>query len=209
MYATRSLSLVAATVVLAASATAVGHAAPSPDALLRRYQPVTVLHPAELFRPVAVDSFLQTAQVEQRLPDGTWIPSVGTTPGLLPTTDPAGCTSTAALACWRLNVPTCTPAGGIAALSCYRDLERSHVEPNVVYGAVVPAGTTTFLEYWYWYWYDFWSGTFPATDYVWQAHEGDWEVVTVELSAAGVPLSVGYSRHSCGRGRSGPKTPKS
>src|SRR5262249_16910751 len=161
-----------------------------------------------LFRPVAVDSFLQTAQVEQRLPDGTWIPSVGTTPGLLPTTDPAGCTSTAALACWRLNVPTCTPAGGIAALSCYRDLERSHVEPNVVYGAVVPAGTTTFLEYWYWYWYDFWSGTFPATDYVWHAHARDWEVVTVEFTAAGVPPSVGYSRHSCGRVRSWPKTPK-
>jgi hypothetical protein len=182
--------------------------APSPGALLNRYQPVTVLHPAELFHPVAVDSFLETAQLEQRTPDGTWIPSIGATPVVLPTTDPAGCTSTAALACWRLNVPTCAPIGGIAALSCYGDVERSHAGPEVVYGAVLHAGSRIVLEYWYWYWYDFWSGTFPATDYVWQAHEGDWEVVAVELSSAGVPLSVGYSRHSCGRVRSWAKAPK-
>jgi hypothetical protein len=201
-------SLLAVVLLLVAPATTPVEAAPSPGALLSRYQPVTVLHPAELFRPVAVDSFLQTAQLEQRMPDGTWIPAVGETPGVLPTTDPTGCTSTAALACWRLNVPTCTPLGGIAALTCYRDLERSHAEPSVVYGAVLHAGSRIVLEYWYWYWYDFWSGTFPATDYVWQAHEGDWEVVTVELSSAGAPLSVGYSRHSCGKVRAWAKAPK-
>jgi hypothetical protein len=70
------------------------------------------------------------------------------------------------------------------------------------------AGSRIVLEYWYWYWYDFWSGTFPATNYVWQAHEGDWEVVTVLLASDGTPLSVGYSQHSCGKVRSWAKAPK-
>src|SRR4249919_1827731 len=75
-------------------------ATPAPGSLLSRYQPVTVSHPAELFAPVAVDPFLQTAQLEQRMPDGTWIPAIGQTPGVLPTTDPEGCTSTTGSACW-------------------------------------------------------------------------------------------------------------
>lgn len=186
----------------------VAAAAPSPGTLLSRYQPVTVLHPSELFPSVAVDAFLETAQIEQRQPDGTWLPAIGQTPGVLPTADPPGCASAAGSACWRLNVPTCTPLGGIAAVDCYRALERSHAETPVVYAAALHAGSNIVLEYWYWYWYDFWSGTFPATDYVWQAHEGDWEVATVLLASSGTPLSVGYSQHSCGKVRSWAKVPK-
>jgi hypothetical protein len=201
-------AVVAAALLVTALLPSVVHATPSPGALLSRYQPVTVLHPAELFPPVAVDAFLQTAQLEQRMPDGTWASAIGQPPGVLPTTDPVGCTSTAGSACWRLNIPTCTPASGIAALACYRDLERSRPESNVVYAALIHAGSRLVLEYWYWYWYDFWSGTFPATDYVWQAHEGDWEVVTVLLTSAGAPLTVGYSEHSCGKVRTWANVPK-
>jgi len=97
-------------------------AALSPISLLNRYQPVTVLYPDELFPPVAVDSFLGVAQLEQRLPDETWSPAVGQQPGILPTTDPSGCTSAAMSACWRLNSPGCVPLMGVESLPCYRDL---------------------------------------------------------------------------------------
>jgi hypothetical protein len=197
-----------AAVVIAALMPSVAHAELSRAALLDRYQPVTVTHPAELFPAVPVDAFLQSAQLEQRTLDGAWIPAIGQIPGVLPTADPSGCTSTAASACWRLNLATCSADGGIAALTCYRDLERAHVETPAVYGAVLRAGTRIVLEYWYWYWYDFWSGTFPATDYLWQAHEGDWEVVTISLTTQGTPLSVGYSEHSCGKVRAWAKVPK-
>lgn len=201
-------AVVAAALLTAVLPLSLAQATLSPGALLSRYQPVTVLHPAELFPPVEVDTFLQVAQLEQRTADNTWVPSIGQTPGVLPTSDPVGCMSTAGSACWRLNIPTCTPATGIAALACYRDLERSRSESNVVYAALLHAGSRIVLEYWYWYWYDFWSGTFPATDYVWQAHEGDWEVVTVLLTSTGAPLSVGYSEHSCGKVRPWAKVPK-
>jgi hypothetical protein len=200
-------SLFAATLVAVVLLPDVARAAPSPGALLSRYEPVTVLHPAELFPPVAVDPFLQQTQLEQRMPNDVWAPAIGQEPGVLPTADPVGCTSTGAMACWRLNVPTCAPAGGIAALGCYRALEGSPAQPTV-YAAFLHAGSQLVLEYWYWYWYDFWSGTFPATDYVWQAHEGDWEVVTLLLTSAGVPLSVGYSQHSCGKVRLWKDVPK-
>jgi hypothetical protein len=201
-------ALLTSVVLIAALLPNVARGALPPGVLLSRYQPVTVLHPAEFFPPVAVDAFLQTAQLEQRMPDGAWVPAIGETPGVLPVSDPAGCASAAGLACWRLNVPTCAPAGGIAAVACYRDVERSRAETPVVYAALLHAGSGIVLEYWYWYWYDFWSGTFPATDYVWQAHEGDWEVVTVLLTSGGTPLSAGYSQHSCGKVRSWAKVPK-
>ena len=142
------------------------------------------------------------------MPDGTWVPAIGFTAGVLPTADPVGCTSSAGSACWRLNVPTCTPAGGIAALACYHDAGPTEAEASAVYAALLHVGSRIVLEYWYWYRYDFWSGTFPATDYVWQAHEGDWEVVAVMLTSAGVPISVGYSQHSCGKVRTWAKVPK-
>ena len=204
----RSLVVAAAFMAAGVSANAGPAATPPAGVLLSRFQPVTTLHPDELFSPVAVDSFLATSQLEQRLRDGSWTPALGQLPGVLPTADPSECTSTAGAACWRLNVPTCTAAAGIAALACYRDVDRSQRQSSVVYAAVLRTASRIILEYWYWYSYDFWSGTFPATDYVWQAHEGDWEVVVVELTAAGRPMSVGYSQHSCGKVRSWERAPK-
>ena len=44
------------------------------------------------------------------------------------------------------------------------------------------AGTTV-LQYWFFYDDDFWSLTYPPGSFAWQAHEGDWEAVTVVLDA--------------------------
>ena len=77
-----------------------------------------------------------------------------------------------------------------------------------MYGAVLRRGGRIALQYWLWYRYNFFSGRFPPDDYLWQAHEGDWEVVTVVLTSAGKPLLVGLSEHGCGKRRSWARAPK-
>ncbi len=64
------------------------------------------------------------------------------------------------------------------------------------------------LQYWIFYSYDFWSGLFPPSDFVWVAHEGDWEVVTMLLTKAGRPLLAGYSQHTCGKRRPWAEVPR-
>jgi hypothetical protein len=170
----------------------------SPARLLARYQPVQVLHPDEAFRPVAVSGFLRTALLEQRTAEG-WVP--GGRPTRLPDVDPPGCASTPGQLCWRLRQPGCTASTGVSSVACYAALEAAQHSANVVYGAVHRSGRRIALQYWYWYLDDFWSGEYPPSDYVWQAHEGDWEVVTVILTRAGRPLLAGYSEHGCGKRR--------
>jgi hypothetical protein len=205
-----SLLLLAAMLAAAlyGAAAAAGAVSPPAGVLLSRYQPVAVLHPDEPFQAVAVDSFLATAALEQHLPDGSWTASAEQPSAGLPTSDPSGCSGTAADECWRLNIEACTPAAGVNAVGCYQRSSATRQEPNVVYGAVLRRSAGIVLEYWYWYWYDIWSGTFPPTDYVWQGHEGDWEVVAISLTPAGRPVSVGYSQHSCGKVRTWAKVPK-
>ena len=115
------------TTLLAALAAALALAAPataselSPDELLARYQPVTVLDRFEAFAPVAIDGFLADSALEERQPDGTYAATDWTPddrPGL-PVRDPSGCTSAPGAPCLRLNQRTCTPAGPVGSLRCY------------------------------------------------------------------------------------------
>jgi hypothetical protein len=168
--------------------------------LLARYEPVLVLHADERFAPVAVDAFLRAAQLEQRTASG-WSPASGP----LPTADPAGC---AAKPCWRLRQPGCSAADGTASVECYSSAPAAGAPP-AIYGAAFHTRGRIALEYWLWYADDFWSGRYPPSDEVWQAHEGDWEVVAVVLSRAGSPLYTGYSQHECGERRAWSRVPKS
>ena len=196
------ISALAAFVLLPA---APAHALTSAQ-LLARYEPVTVLHPNEWFAPVAVDGFLSAAQLEQHVASA-WT-AVTPTPPSLPTADPAGCTSTADSTCWRLRDARCSAAAGLASIDCFAGLESAEQPASAVYGAVFRRGDRIALQYWYWYLDDFWSGQYPFTDYVWQAHEGDWEAVTVVLTKAEQPLFTGYSQHSCGKRRVWARVPK-
>jgi hypothetical protein len=195
------MSIATRVVILAAIASALSSPATQarvdPSRLLVRYEPVAVLAPQERFHPEAVDGFLADAALERLLTGGGW-QATGPPAPLLPTADPAGCTSSGATPCWRLNEPSCTPVAGVASLDCYSALDAAHAEPPDVYGAVLADAGRTALEYWYWYPYDFWSGESPPSDYLWQAHEGDWEVVTVLLDAQLRPYLAGYSQHNCG-----------
>jgi hypothetical protein len=161
----------------------------SPGALLARYQPVTVQHPAEPFTPVAVEGFLANAELQSLTPAG-WT-RVEPQPATLPATTPPA---------WRLD-HRCASNTGVASIACYASSEAARQPQSVVYGAVLPAANRIALQYWYWYSYDFWDGSFPATDEVWQAHEGDWEAVSVVLTRAGAPLFVAVSEHGCGKRR--------
>jgi hypothetical protein len=168
----------------------------APSALLARYQPVTVLHPAERFTPVAVEGFLADAELQALTPAG-WT-RVEPQPRALPTASPPA---------WRLD-HLCASDTGLASIVCFAASEADRRPPSVVYAAVRPAGNRIALQYWYWYSYDFWDGAFPATDAVWQAHEGDWEAVTVVLTRSGTPVFVGVSEHTCGKRRAWPKVPR-
>jgi hypothetical protein len=44
------------------------------------------------------------------------------------------------------------------------------------------------LQYWYFYYDDVYSYQYPPSNFIWQAHEGDWEVVNVVLSDDEQPL---------------------
>jgi len=48
-----------------------------------------------------------------------------------------------------------------------------------------PYNDRIYLQYWFFYIYNDW----------WNDHEGDWEMITVELDKDGNPLRVGYSQH--------------
>lgn len=162
------------------ASTLVASLALTPGQLLERFEPVVVLHPEERFAPVAVDAFLADAR-ERVARDGRRF----------------------------LDHPGCTVDLGVASIECYVASEAARRPPSVVYGAVRVQRNRIALEYWYWYSYNFWSGEYPPSDYVWQAHEGDWEVAVVLLTRTGKPLLAAYSEHSCGKRRAWRRVPRS
>lgn len=185
----RLLALASTISVIAAATIAPAQAGTglSSDELLARYQPVTVFDATERFRPTAVGDFLADADLQRLGADGGYhaaeLPPAG-----LPV-DGEG---------WRLDHRACTPAGGLAAVGCY---DAAEAGPSVVYGRHEVRAGTTVLQYWLFYDHNFWSLTYPPGAFAWQAHEGDWEVVTVVLDAEQSPVEVAYSQHCTGERR--------
>jgi len=180
-------SLVAALAVAAVAAAPATADDLSPEALLAQYQPVTVLSQGELFAPTSVDDFLADATLELRAEDGSFqtaeMPSAG-----LPVHGDG----------WRLD-HRCAAAGGpVATIQCY---DPASVGPSVVYGRYEVIAGATVLQYWLFYEHNFWS--FPPLPFgaVWQAHEGDWEVVHVVLDDKQTPVEAAYSQHCTGERR--------
>ena len=169
-------------------------AAVSPARLLSTYAPTVVLHSSERFAPAEVQGFVSAAALQRRAPDGTWQPVRDPLPQL-----------PSAGAGWRLDVRNCTPQVGVASIECYAAVPET---PPVVYGRVETFRDRILLQYWLWYVYDFWSGLFPPSDFLWQAHEGDWEAVTVVLTRAQRPLYAAYSQHCSGVRRTWARVPK-
>ena len=165
--------------------------------LLQRYMPILYFHPAETWAPFEVERFLRLARVERQTARGVWART--TTP--LPTSN-VGCAFTP---CYRLNLPCALTAGA----ACYERgaATLSDWKHPVIYGRVVdvPAGTPMpagisgtaryLVRYWLFYAVDDWRS---RGDRLWQAHEGDWENITVALDADTNPLFAAYSQHCSG-----------
>ena len=162
-----------------------GTATPPLSDLLGRYVPILVLHPAEQFAPVRVDGFLVDSDVQQRTPAG-W--------ETIPGPPPPGRTDL------RLDQRSCLAIEGPAASPCYASAEAAHGSPAVVYGKAFRTKSGIDLQYWIWYPYNDYSRTSPPGE-IWQAHEGDWESVSVILDLEGRPLHVGLSKHCEGTRR--------
>jgi hypothetical protein len=184
----------AATTAVACASAAGGspHASPSLSKLLARHVPVLVLHPAERFRPVAVEGFLADSDLTERTSAG-WVKVDGPLP--------------AGGAEYRLDQRLCRAIDGPAASPCYASAQAAHGSAPVVYGAAFRAKGRIDLQYWLWYPYNDYSPTVPAGEF-WQVHEGDWEALSVVLDAAGKPLAAAYSQHSKGKRRDWAKVPK-
>jgi hypothetical protein len=196
------LVMVAAAAYLAVTGTA---EAATPRQLLHRYQPVTVLDPLEQFPPVAVNGFVGDSALETQTSPGIWQlvdahPTLGTLPGHI---TQSCADQNLGLDCFRLNQTACTPTGGTSAVACYADSSQADSSPSVVYGRVAYRPRRIVVQYWYFYYDDFYSYDYPPDDLLWQAHEGDWEVVSVVLTRhTQRPLYAAYSQHCTGERRS-------
>jgi hypothetical protein len=101
----------------------------------------------------------------------------------------------------RLNEDACTPEAPLGGLACYAAAGSQGGGGPTIYGHVVRENGDIILEYWLFYYDDVYSYTYPPSDFIWQAHEGDWEDVNVVLSGDQQPLYVGYSQHCLGQRR--------
>ena len=165
--------------------------------LLERFTPVLYFHPDESWSPVPVDGFLRLARVERQTRPGTWSRISSGIP-----TSTAGCTLTP---CYRFNLQCSLTAGA----RCYERAAPtlSNWKRGNLYGRVldVPAGTPTpagitgtpryLVRYWLFYPFDDWRS---RGEVLWQAHEGDWESVSVALDSNLNPIFAAYSQHCSG-----------
>jgi hypothetical protein len=187
------LVLAAAALLVAAAPRA---ASPTPADLLKQYQPVLLFHADEEWPPESVETYLRAARVERQVAQGRWSAVAPPLP-----TSTAGC---AFSPCLRLNIPCSLDKG----VGCYRGLtqQRDWAHP-VVYATATqvpatappPPGFTQppklLLHYWLFYALDDWRS---SHDRLWQAHEGDWESISIGLDGTGTPVFAAYSEHCSG-----------
>jgi hypothetical protein len=159
--------------------------------------PILYFHADEDWSPARVDRFLKVARVEKQIARATWTRVTEPLP-----TNTAGCTLTP---CYRFNLPCSLKNGD----RCYESAAPSLTDwkRGSVYGRVIdvpaitprPAGTTAnpryLLRYWLFYPFDDWRS---RNERLWQAHEGDWESVSIGLDEARRPIFAAYSQHCSG-----------
>lgn len=101
---------------------------------------------------------------------------------------------------WEIDLAPIRSQDPVQAWPAYAEmlLKASALTQPVVYGRRVNYTDKTCLQYWFLYAYN------DAPN----KHEGDWEMVTIELSREGLPLRAGYAGHASGFQRpwSGVKT---
>jgi hypothetical protein len=188
----KKVFVLAAGVLAALALAGTAEAAGSTPKLLTKFQPVLVFHPAEEFRPTAVESFVRDARLEAATGPTTWT-VVDPDPSAdgLPSSSPP---------VWRLNQEPCFAGAPLGDLACY--VAGAADEPGVtVYGRVARDGKSIVLQYWLFYYDNLYRYPFLPPGAIWQSHEGDWEVVNVVLTNQKRPVEVGLSAHCSGETR--------
>jgi hypothetical protein len=91
---------------------------------------------------------------------------------------------------WEIDIAPIASQKPAKAWSAYQRMVEEYADPfeATVYGRWVRYADRIALQYFYLYAYN------DAGNY----HEGDWEMVTLELSADGTPLRAGYAGHQGG-----------
>jgi hypothetical protein len=159
--------------------------------------PVLYFHADEEWSPVRVETFLRRARVERQAPTGVW---TSTTIGI--PTNSVGCTLKL---CYRFNLACSLRAGD----RCYEKAAPvlTDWKRGSIYGRVidVPAGTPSpagvrvaaryLVRYWLFYVFNDWRS---RRETLWQAHEADWESISIGLDEARRPLFAAYSQHCSG-----------
>ncbi len=189
------------------------------EALLRKYNPILVLLPQDPkrrqpwdrwwrkpkaergdYHPCSAKFFL--SNVIRRDTPRPWIseflrntPSVPPIPlqelkELVLRTDPEATRG------WELDIAPIESQNAAQAWVAYEGMlrENASLSAPVAYGRWVERGGRIGLEYWYLYVYN------DATN----RHEGDWEMVAIELDANGAPVRAGYAGHNGGFQRDWP-----
>lgn len=182
------------------------------EALLRRYNPVLVLLPHDItlaqpwssllrgtnkprgdYHPCTAEFFLShVLQRPQRRPWRWWQRSErarGDALGLSALRALIAGSASSAIGAWELDIAEIPSQNAAKAWRVYGEmLERQPWEqPAYVYARYVP-GPPAVLEYWYLYIYN------DAPN----RHEGDWEMVAIELDEQNRPSRAGYASHSHG-----------
>lgn len=179
------VTLAVVSALIAATSSGATSASPPPN-LLATFAPVLLFHADEHWAPEAVGRFLADARAEKQVSAGRWQAQPSQT---LPVSN-AGCTLSP---CYRLNLP-CPLDGGV---SCYLGMgvRAGEWQRPVVYGRVVASPSGYLVRYWLFYEFDDWHSLHNR---LWQAHEGDWESVTVGVDGGGRPQFAAYSEHCSG-----------
>ncbi len=166
--------------------------------LVDRYAPVLYFHQDEIFRPQTVDVMLDTARLRQSR-------------GTLPDVNVLSNVSATALAAYKdvsyyldvwLGDTGSSDARNYSALRDYYLAKLSPLAggPRIVTYARVATDddqTPVAIQYWFFYFYNDWFNK----------HEGDWEMIQVNLDRAGQPEWAIYSQHHGGTRRAWREVP--
>jgi hypothetical protein len=203
--------------------TASGEIQPDPDELLRKHNPVLVILPQDFERSRPWRSWCSPSKLERgdyhpcsakfflsyvfvRSNPRPWTKKPTAQP---PSPEPLGLEALRELVLqtdrdatleWEMDIAPIESQRPGRAWSAYRNMVNARPKPfeRVVYGRCVPYRDRIALEYWYLYAYN------DAGNY----HEGDWEMIAIELDASGTPVRAGYSSHGGGSQREWKKVEK-
>ena len=169
-----------------------------PEALLELYAPELRYDTLDTFR--ADSAAMMTGNYQPSYSNTLIVPSVG----FLAQANPDLPEDDLSLA----YLGSSYPAGGIgqgraATLDDYIDAEngtyeadaqRMQVAPGKAYGRVLPSlNGGTILQYWFFYYFN-WHPTWTNLG----DHEGDWELIQIELDTFGVAMRATYAQHGGG-----------